>query len=136
MAVVVGIVAAVLPRPAAGAGLVSRGASDSDRAAALPSRQRVAPATDGSLRDGWKHAFAYSDTTGYEFPDDEIERSTWDVIKEVTLWVVVAGFVAFFIIKVFLEGDDPEQEDPGNGKPIPGGGTVNAYSPWAFADSP
>jgi hypothetical protein len=60
--------------------------------------------------------WAYADTTDYEFPEDEERKHLW---RDVALWVVVAGFVAYFVIKVFLEEepDGPTPEDPGKDPP-------------------
>jgi hypothetical protein len=68
---------------------------------------------------GWSYGYAFTDTTGYDFPEED-EKSTMQLVREVTLWLVVAGFIAFFIIKVFLEGDkDEEPTDGSGGKVIP-----------------
>jgi len=68
-----------------------------------------------SLRyDGWKSAFA--DTTGYEFPEDEKDDH---LIRDIAVFLVVAAFVAFFIIKVWLEGDEEPPPEEEGGKEIP-----------------
>jgi len=106
------------PRPVRAAGIPQGEASAGSAAGSI--RDGRARADAGlSLRDGWRRAFAAADTTGYEFPEDEPERSTADLVKEIMVWTAVAAFVAFFIIKVFLEGDEPTPPDDNPGKPTP-----------------
>ncbi len=77
-------------------------------------------------------AFAYADTTEYEFPEEEEEKR--NVVKEVFLWTVVAGFVAFFFIEVFIRGDTDTPPPPPVQKPPPPPPTVSGrlagQSPW------
>jgi hypothetical protein len=35
------------------------------------------------------------------------------------MWVIVAAFIAFFIVKVFIQQDDSPTDSGSNGKPIP-----------------
>lgn len=60
---------------------------------------------------------AHGDTVGYEFPEDE--EKPRNVVKDVIVWTAIAGFVAFFVIKVFLEGDTDTPEPPSGGKDAP-----------------
>jgi hypothetical protein len=90
---------------------------------------RTSQAARLSLREGWRRGFAEADTTGYVFPEDEPERTTAQLVKDIVLWTAVAGFVAFFIIKVFLEGDEPEPPDENPGKPPPIFSTTPATAP-------
>jgi hypothetical protein len=83
--------------------------------------------TNNDLR-GWSYGYALSDTVGYDFPEEE-EKGTLALIKEVALWVVVAGFVAFFIIKVFLQGDTEVEDSPPPGKEPPVTGVVIPLPP-------
>ena len=80
--------------------------------------------TQSDLR-GWSYAYALSDTAGYDFPEEN-EKGTMQIVKEVALWVVIAGFVAFFIVKVFLQGDTDEPEPENPPKPLPQGAAINA----------
>jgi len=107
----VAIVSHALPTPVAGGGDFSSGKSSSDEAAAPG-----LPTDDVSPFGAIGHAFAFGDTTDYEFPEEEEAKGVW---KDVAIWLVVAGFVAFFIIKVFLEGDKDEPVDDSGGKPDP-----------------
>jgi hypothetical protein len=62
------------------------------------------------------HTFAEPDTTDFEFPGEEKSH----LIRDVTIFLIVAVFAAYFIVKVFLEGetsDEVPEED--NGKPTP-----------------
>ncbi len=62
------------------------------------------------------HTFADPDSTGFEFPEEEKNH----LIRDVTIFVIVAVFAAYFIVKVFLEGDtEDDVPDEGNGKPAP-----------------
>ncbi len=66
--------------------------------------------------DGLGMSSAGADTTDYEFPEDEAKKHVW---RDVALWLVVAGFVAYFVIKVFLqeEPEDPPADKPGKDPP-------------------
>lgn len=66
--------------------------------------------------DGWLGAYAHADTTEYEFPDEEEENH---IVRDVAVFVLVSAFVAFFIIKVFIEKDKPEDEQTPPHKDIP-----------------
>jgi len=106
------IVSLALPFPAVGGGGFAPGKLSSDEAAAP-----ALPMDDVSPFGAIGHAFAFGDTTDYEFPEEEEAKGVW---RDVALWLVVAGFVAFFIIKVFLEGEkDKSEGEGGGGKPDP-----------------
>ena len=110
------IVLWALPRKTSAAGEFAPARRTADEAAAYSSSASKA----GDLRaTGWMGAFADPDTTEYEFPEDEEEKDS--IVREVIVWTVVAGFVAFFIIKVFLEGDKTEEEETPPGKEPPPG---------------
>lgn len=103
-----------IPRGARGGGGFPRGHDSADKAAAARPEQL---SNGHTLSDGWQYAFASADTTDYEFPEEEEKRN---LVREVAMYVVIAGFVAFFIIKVFLEGDtDLPPSDNGGGKENP-----------------
>ena len=62
-------------------------------------------------------ATSQPDTTEFEFPEDERKHLT----RDITVFVIASAFVAYFIIKVFLEGDTDDETEPTKpGKPIPG----------------
>ena len=109
----IAIVRLAVPSPAIGQGDMSYGKPTAGEAAApaLPG-----PSQDVSTRGGIRHAFAFGDTTEYDFPEEEEAKHLW---RDVALWVVVAGFVAFFVVKVFLKGDPDEPESEKPGKDIP-----------------
>jgi len=100
------VVFVAMPRPAKGKGAFSYGKPTSDEAAA----PEIAAPPDAL------GTYALQDTTEYDFPEEEDQKRLW---RDVALWVIVAGFVAFFVIKVFLEGEKDETEEDEGGKPIP-----------------
>lgn len=120
------LVAASAPRGAVWAASLQRGSATAAEA--------VAPrlgAGESSGADRLLAAFAYADTTEYEFPDEEEEER--NIVKEVIIWTTVAGFVAFFLIEVFLEGDTDVAPPPPTPKPPPPPPTVSGrswQSPW------
>jgi hypothetical protein len=60
------------------------------------------------------------DTTDDAFLPEE--KSTKQLVWEITAWVVGAAIVAYFIIKVFIEEDtDEDDDDDGGTKPPPPG---------------
>jgi hypothetical protein len=79
------------------------------------------PSGDHFLRDAIPATVMASDppdTTddGFTLPE---EKSKKQLTKEIVMWVVVAAFVAFFIVKVFINsGDDSSGDSGSNGKPI------------------
>lgn len=80
----------------------------------------AAPA-DHFLRDSipaTSFAAAQPDTTDDEFVLPE-EKETKQIVKEIAVWVLAAAFVAFFIVKVFIEEDDEPGDDDDDGKDIP-----------------
>lgn len=97
------IVAAGLPRgPARAAGSAS-------------------PGNEYFLRDALPavaHASEPPDSTEDEFflPKEEDNKK---LIRDITVFVIVSAFVAFFIIKVFIEKDEDPPPPDNNGKPIP-----------------
>jgi hypothetical protein len=78
------------------------------------------PSNDHFLRDSIPAALAASappDTTdeGFTLPE---EKSKKQITKEIVMWTLIAAFVAFFIVKVFIEKDDSPADSGSNGKPI------------------
>lgn len=108
--------------PALGNGLPA-GKPTADEAAAP-----TLPASRSADLHGWSYSYALGDTTIYDFPEED-EKSTLQLVKEVTLWLVIAGFVGFFIVKVFLEGDKDQPPPDNPGKPVPPPSTVIAPQP-------
>jgi len=117
------LVAASAPGGEAWAGSLQRGSATA--AEAVAPRLGVGDSRGaGRLRA----AFAYADTTEYEFPDEEEKER--NVVKDVIVWSAVAGFLAFFFIKVFLEGDTEVKDEPPVPKPPPPPPTVSGRSLW------
>ena len=110
------MVVCTLPRRS-GAAATWKGEASGDDAVAFASVLTTASGTFNSLRyDGWKSAFARGDSTGYEFPEDEDDDH---LIRDVAVFLVVATFLAFFIVKVFIEGDEADPPVDTGGKEIP-----------------
>ncbi len=63
------------------------------------------------------NAYTEPDTTGFEFPEEEKKH----LVRDVTIFVIASVFVAFFVIKVFLEGDTEGETTTNGGKDVPGG---------------
>jgi len=98
------------PLRARGEGALRPGSESADEAAA--------PSFRGAGSSYLLGAYAFADTTGYDFPEEE-EKTTGQVIKEIAIWGAAAALVAFFIAVVFLSGDDDPPPDDGNSKPPP-----------------
>ena len=62
---------------------------------------------------GW----VVADTTEVDFPDEGEGQK--HLVRDVAVFVMVAVFVGYFIVKVFLEGDTVEPAPPDHGKDIP-----------------
>jgi hypothetical protein len=57
---------------------------------------------------------AQPDTTEFEFPEDENKH----LVRDITVFVIAAAFVGYFLVKVFLEGDTDEEEQEKKGKDV------------------
>jgi hypothetical protein len=123
----VSVIAAGMPLRARSQSVsIPRGTATSD-AAALPSPgvtssgSTTLPLQDGAadlLRFGALGFAAEPDSTEdeFEFPDEEKSH----LARDITVFVIASVFVAFFIVKVFLEGDtDTPDDSGGGGKQIP-----------------
>lgn len=100
------------------------GARSASEAAAL---QLVTAPAAAAFGGPAANRLAFADTTDYEFPEDEEEER--NVVKDAILWTAVAGVVAFFVIKVFLQGDTDVPPPPPNRKPPPPPPTFNGAAP-------
>ena len=127
LALVISIAAAGFPRrshgdvpvlPAGAASPSAAARTPSSGSAIKPHGGRLSVDAANALRYG---AFGYAaqpDSTEdeFEFPEDKESH----LARDITIFVIVSAFVAFFIIKVFLEGDTDETDSTdGGGKPIP-----------------
>jgi hypothetical protein len=107
------------PRKTAAEKPVLEGVGTSEEAAA-PELTRAA--NDTYTLAGWQPSVAFlassarADTTELEFPEDEEGKH---LVRDIGIFIIVSAFVAYFIIKVFLEGDKEEPPPPENGKEIP-----------------
>ncbi len=107
----------LVPNASAGTRLDS-GEKSADEAASLRSDDGAGDPDVIPLRYtiSMGHTFADPDSTAFEFPEEEKNH----LIRDVTIFVIVAVFAAYFIVKVFLEGDtEDDVPDEGNGKPTP-----------------
>lgn len=117
-AILFAFTAYVLPADAMPGSPLGSGSKTAGEAAAFRVEPETAPPTDVSLRYPLSavHTFAQPDTTEFEFPEEEKNH----LVRDVTIFLIASAFVAYFIIKVFLEGDTEDvPEDEGNGKPTP-----------------
>jgi hypothetical protein len=124
-AVALSMVAAGLPRGAS-AGKDWSGGAATAAEAAKPEK----PAKPGTTVTGreveagqpvlamgaFAAGYADPDTTEFDFPEDEHKH----LVRDIAAWVIASAFVAYFIIKVFIEKDktsSPDDKPPG--KTIP-----------------
>lgn len=62
------------------------------------------------------HNYVQPDTTEFDFPEEEDKH----LIRDITVFVIVSAFIAYFLIKVFLEEDvEQEKTPPDDGKEPP-----------------
>jgi hypothetical protein len=108
----------VFPANAVPGSPLGSGSRTADEAAAFRADHEIGPPTDVPVRHplSMGYTFAQPDTTEFEFPEEEKSH----LFRDITIFLIASAFVAYFIIKVFLEGDTEEEpEEEGNGKPTP-----------------
>ena len=108
----------VVPVRSAPGSVLVTGKSSADEAASWRQQDAGDRQPVRSLRYALPMAssLAQPDSTEFEFPEKEEKH----LARDITVFVIVSAFVAYFIIKVFLEGDkDEENTDDGGGKDIP-----------------
>ncbi len=106
------VVAVGIPRP-------SSAAPDAPAATPLAAAKR---ASTHLLRDAIPIASFVAPPPDSTEDDDFFlppETDKKKLFREITVFLIVSAFVAYFIIKVFLEKDKPAPAEPTNGKPIP-----------------
>jgi hypothetical protein len=111
-----------IPGISRGEGSLQPGARTAEEAAAADAN---ALRTDGlGTGSSVRGSYAFSDTTEYEFPEEEKGKH---LTRDIAVFVVLSAFVGFFIIKVFLEGekDEPPAPDGGKDTPLPSRGGIN-----------
>jgi hypothetical protein len=126
LTVAAAIIVTGLPRPSAVAAPVAHGSRTAGEAAAW--HAAPAPVSTATVADavsagvpvlalgGLESAGAEPDTTEFEFPDEDKKH----LARDITVWLIASAFVAFFIVKVFIEKDEetpPDNKPPG--KTIP-----------------
>jgi hypothetical protein len=117
-AVVFIFVSYIAPFPASGGDTFVAGKSSADEAAgwrATTPEKSVPSDLAFSLAGTFNASYAQPDTTGFQFPEEENKH----LIRDITVFVIAAAFVGYFLIKVFLEGDTEEKEEERNGKDVP-----------------
>ncbi len=96
-----------------------RGAASAREAAAA----RVAPGSSAlsslGVVPGLLAFAAAADTTQFEFPEEE--KGQKHLVRDIAVFVMVSAFVGYFLVKVFLEGDNPEPPSTDDGKHPPNG---------------
>ncbi len=81
----------------------------------------ASPGNEYLLRDALPavaHASEPPDSSEDEFFLPK-ETDNKKLIRDITVFVIVSAFVAFFIIKVFIEKDEDPPPPDNNGKPLP-----------------
>ncbi|UCG53110.1 MAG: hypothetical protein JSW58_06040 [Candidatus Latescibacterota bacterium] len=79
---------------------------------------------------GWEPSLSFlttsarTDTTELEFPVEE-EESRKHLIRDIGIFVVVSAFLAFFIVKVFIEEEEEQPPPETPGKEVPGDFSIN-----------
>jgi hypothetical protein len=121
VAIVVSVCLVATGTPASGAPGGRASAQAAARCAAADPQPSPRPVDEHFLRDAIpapSEAVEPPDTTG----DDEFtlpeEKDKKKLYREIAVFIVASAFVAYFIIKVFIEKDPPASEKPG-GKPVP-----------------
>ena len=108
----------VLPAQATPGGSFVVGKKSADDAASLQEEDTKVSEGVPSLRYAipMAHSFSQPDSTEFEFPEEQKSH----LARDITIFLIASAFVAYFLIKVFLEGDtdEPEGED-GGGKDLP-----------------
>jgi hypothetical protein len=121
--VAVSFVSCGLPHRAPAQSALTKGAATADAAVSrtdstLPSTPEATSVAEAAAKGqpvlamGALNAYADPDTSEFEFPEDENKH----LVRDITVWLVAAAFVAFFIIKVFIEEDEeapPDDTPPG-----------------------
>jgi hypothetical protein len=110
----------ITPHPAWGGDTLVAGKSSADEAAewrAPTTDTAGSPRLSTAMAGNFGATYAQPDTTVFEFPEEENKH----LIRDITVFVIAAAFVGYFLVKVFLEGDTEEEEEEDNGKTIPGG---------------
>ncbi len=87
------------------------------------------PAPSPSLRT-LNSFHAQPDSTETVPFEEEEERN---LVKEITVWIIGAAFVGYFIVKVFLEGDTEETEEEKSTKKIPGSAVIRIVPSDSFS---
>lgn len=104
--------------PALGDRRGSRSANEAARPAASDDQKTPFTLSGWEPSAGFLAASALADTTETDFPEDE-EEGKKHLVRDVGVFLIVSVFVAYFVIKVFLEGDTDQPPPDDGGKVIP-----------------
>ena len=97
-------------------GTNSHASLDEGRRTADEAARLETTAIGWTASDGMRFAGQQPDTSAFDFPEEDSKH----LYRDITVFVIVAAFAAFFIIKVFLQGDtDGQPEEDSGGKTIP-----------------
>ncbi|MGD8415039.1 MAG: hypothetical protein PVF33_12450 [Candidatus Latescibacterota bacterium] len=95
------------------------GKKSADEAATLHSQDPAPADSTPPLRYAVPLSGGYSepDSTEFDFPEEEGKH----LYRDIAVFTIISVFVAYFVIKVFLEGDteDNTQDDGGGKQPPP-----------------
>jgi len=120
-AVALSMIAAGLPRGASaswsgGAATAAEAAKSGTTAERRVSEREVEAGQPVLAMGAFAAGYVDPDTTEFDFPEDDHKH----LARDITVWVIASAFVAYFIIKVFIEKDDePAPDDKPPGKTIP-----------------
>ncbi len=104
--------------PALGNRRGSRSADEAARPAASDDEKTAFTLSGWEPSAGFLAASALADTTDTEFPEVE-EEGRKHLVRDIGVFLIVSAFVAYFVIKVFLEGDTDQPPPDDGGKVIP-----------------
>ena len=117
--VLVAFVSYILPGNVFADDKLKSGKKTADEAASMLSQETPPDDSARSLRYAvpMTGGYAQADSTEFDFPEDKKKH----LYRDIAVFVIISAAVAYFVIKVFLEGDKDEEEtdDGGSGKPPP-----------------
>jgi len=117
--VLIAFVSYILPGNVFADDKLKTGKKTADEAASMFSQATTPTDSAQSLRYAvpTTGGYAQADSTEFEFPEDKKKH----LYRDIAVFLIISVAVAYFVIKVFLEGDTGEEDgdDGGSGKPPP-----------------